>query len=432
MTPWEKQATILTALRDNRRVAVRAGQGVGKSFAAAIVALWFWASFPPAKVAVTAPSYDQLHRVLMPEIRRLHANARMPLGGQMIQTILRAPADDWWLWGFTTNEAERFQGIHGPHVLTIFDEAPGIDRRIWEAAEGGMANEDARFLAIGNPTAPSGPFYDAFAGGVWHGERISCLEHPNVAEGREVIPGSVTRLWVEERRREWGEDSPLYAARVMGEFPENASDSLVPLSWLQYDPETGGDAANAVARGIRALPRILGVDVARYGSDESVVAVRDQERLLEVSGWRNLDTMETAGRVIAMAREWKVEPQGVYVDEIGVGSGVVDRLREQGFYAKGVNFGAGASDKQYANTRAECYWRMREALAPDAKRRLCVPARFAEARSELVSIGYGFTSGGAIKIEEKDAVKKRIGRSPDHADALALTFSGSGHSMWVV
>ena len=324
------------------------------------------------------------------------------------------------------------EGIHAPHLLMIFDEAPGVARDIWEAAEGSLSGEHTRMLAIGNPTEPSGPFFDAFASESWHTIHVSCLEHPNVVKDEQIVAGGVTREWVEDRKRAWGDGSPLYHARVLGEFPQSGDDSLVPLAWLNAAgmgcaPAGGGDGGAVPDKGGDA-PR-LGVDVARYGADETVLVARTGPRVDEIVAMRGADLMQVAGRVQAFAKAKGIDAKNVFVDEIGIGSGVVDRLHEQKFRVTPVNFGAGADDREhYANVRAECYWRLREALEPREGRTepcLALPDAgvWRSVRGQLTAIRYTFTSKGQIKIEEKDAIRKRTGRSPDHADALALTYA---------
>jgi hypothetical protein len=169
--------------------------------------------------------------------------------------------------------------------------------------------------------------------------------------------------------------------------------------------------------------RRVGVDVARSGADATVFLLRDGNKVLHVEEHRQLKVTETVGRLVMFVERHLVPWEQVYVDVIGVGAGVVDYLAEQGRRVVAVNFGSGAKDpKRYANCRAECYWRLREALRPDAEAPLVIPERFGALGAELVSIEWSVTSGGQILVEPKEKIKARIGRSPDHADALALTF----------
>jgi phage terminase large subunit len=415
--PWARQHEIMLSVRDHARTAVPAGFAVGKTWTAARVALWFLFSFPQSLVISTAPTWRQVETVLWAEIRRQHRLSRMPLGGTVLQTQLRL-ADEWFALGLSTDEPARFQGFHSEHLLLVFDEASGISREVWDAAEGQMAGAHARWLAIGNPIAPSGPFYDACRSELWRTLPISCLDTPNVRSGRLVYPKLVTAQWVEERRREWGEGSPLFESRVLGTFPESSEHGLIPLSWVLAAHE------RPASRSAKGKERWVGVDVARSGEDATVFVLREGSSVVEIREHHGLSTMETVGCVVMFVESLQVPWEHVFIDVIGIGAGVVDRLREQGRCARGINFGRRAREaRRYANVRAECYWRVREALQPDGAEPLAIPARFGRLAAELTAIEWTVTSAGKILIEPKDDVRARLGRSPDQADALALTFA---------
>ena len=168
----------------------------------------------------------------------------------------------------------------------------------------------------------------------------------------------------------------------------------------------------------------LGVDVARYGTDETVVVARDQQAVLKVVPRNGLSTMETAGMVQHVAKELGVGPADVFVDDTGVGGGVTDRLRELGMPVTAVLLGGRADDPtRFADKRAECYWRLRESLSPEAEQPLTISGKFDKHLSQLSCHRYTFTSRGQIRIEAKADLRARLGASPDHADALALTFA---------
>ncbi|MFO7325985.1 MAG: hypothetical protein DIU62_009735, partial [Pseudomonadota bacterium] len=234
--PWEKQVEILEAVRDYKRTAVASCHAAGKSWIAARVALWFLYSHPYSIVATTAPSFRQVKRVLWQEIRRAHRRARVPLGGRLLQTELQID-DKWYAFGFSTRDPDRFQGLHEGHVLVIVDEAAGVSPEIWTAIEGVLTGAHTRLLAIGNPTEPSGPFYELFREPGVAKIHISAFDTPNVQAGRILIPGLVDREWVEDKKRRWGESSPMYQSRVLGRFPESGKDTLIPLSWVQAAQE---------------------------------------------------------------------------------------------------------------------------------------------------------------------------------------------------
>ena len=422
--PWARQREIMLSVRDHARTAVPAGFAVGKTWTAARVVLWFLFSFPYSLVITTAPTWRQVETVLWSEIRRQHRLSRMPLGGTVLQTQLRL-ADEWFALGLSTDEPARFQGFHSEHLLLVFDEASGVSREVWDAAEGQMAGAHARWLAIGNPIAPSGPFYDACCSELWRTLPISCLDTPNVSTGRLVYPKLVTAQWVEERRQEWQENSPLFESRVLGRFPASGEHGLIPLSWILAAHE------RRTTTGTEAKLRCVGVDVARSGEDATVLLLRGGSAIIEVEEHRGLSTMETVGRTILFVERHQVPWESVFIDVIGIGAGVVDRLKEQGRYVRGINFGARARDrKRYANLRAECYWRVREALQPDGEGPLVIPSRYGRLAAELTAIEWEVTSAGKILIEPKENVKARLGRSPDQADALALSYAQGARS-WV-
>jgi len=411
--PWSRQAEILHALRDHPRVAVRSGHGVGKSWTAARAAIWFLYTHPHSIVLTTAPTHRQVRSILWAEIRRQVRTARLPLGGRLTETRLVLD-DDWFALGLSTDEPERFQGYHAEHLLLIMDEAPGVPEMIYDAARGLLTSRHARVLLIGNPTTSSGPFYEAFRNPEWRHIRVPCTDCPNVRSGELLYPKLVTRGWVETQRREWGEDSPSFRARVMGEFPAESESRLIPLAWLQAAQERA-ERLPAQTRRLR-----LGVDVARYGTDRTVLLVADDLGVREVREATGLSTMEVAGRVLALARARGIPAERVAVDDTGVGGGVVDRLREQGFAVRAFRGAARAASRHFANLRAEAYWHVRQRLAPDAREPLAIPSRERSLCHELAAIEYGFNSRGQIEIEAKDAIRARLGRSPDAADALAI------------
>jgi hypothetical protein len=218
---------VLNAVRDHRRVAVRACHGVGKTKVAAWVAIWFLYCHRNSKVITTAPTWHQVENLLWREIHAAHATSRIPLGGKVLQTQIEL-GKQWFALGLSTDKPERFQGFHAENILLIVDEASGVDQRIFEAAEGFLTSPGAKLLLIGNPTQLSGEFYNAFRSPLYHKIHISAFDSPNLKAGKIVRPYLVTPEWVEEKRIKWGEDSPMWYSRVLGEFPEQGDDTLDP------------------------------------------------------------------------------------------------------------------------------------------------------------------------------------------------------------
>ena len=423
---WSKQEEVLEALKDHRRVVVKSGNGLGKGFSAAVAILWFLACHDPSVVLSTAPTFRQVRHVLWREVHRRYNQARYSLGGRLLDTRLEMSEGRFAL-GLSADSGDEFQGFHSPNMLIVVDEAEGVSEPIYEAIEALMTSENCRLLMIGNPTTMSGTFRRAFYEDreLYRAVTISALDSPNVTEGKTVIRGLTTKRWVEERRKVWGEENPLYQARVLGEFPDQGEDTLIPLSYIEAAvisvgarSNDGGDPEEHPPDPDVSLdPVVIAVDVARFGSDKSVILRRRGKRVDEVQTYRGMDTMKVSGRVVDAIRAW--EPQEVLVDEVGIGAGVVDRLREQGFRVQGVNVGRPAQDSEhYANLRAEGYWNLRQ-LVLDGQ--LEIPADN-ELVGQLAALKYTFNSLGQLVMESKEDMRRRGVPSPDKADALMMAF----------
>lgn len=427
--PWSKQRQIMESVRDHRRVAVHSCHGVGKTHIAAHVAGWFLDVHPPGEafVLTTAPSAPQVKAILWREINRMHERAglagRTNLTEWYINNKLvafgRKPSD--------YNDSA-FQGIHDRWVLVIMDEACGVPTNLWVAAEAVTTNANGRILAIGNPDSNDGEFAKKCRPDTtWKTIHIGYDSTPNFT-GETVSPGLAEQLisvdWVEDMRQQWGEDSALFQSKVLGQFPTEGSDPYrtVPSGWalacqnLQL-PE--GEPVEA------------GIDVGA-GGDRTVVF----ERRGAVAGrhveFRDADPMASVARIAQTLVEWGV--QRAKIDTIGVGWGLAGRLRELSSRHNptgdtshdceivGVNFAEKSSNpRRFINRRAEVWWNVgREnsrlklwdltSLTDDVIAELSAP------RYQIVD------STGKVKIESKPEVIKRLGRSPDLADAVLLAF----------
>lgn len=456
---WHKQAEVLSALPGNQRVAVKSGNGLGKGFCASVAVLWFLYSHDPAVVLSTAPTFRQVQHVLWRQIRQLHRRAKDTLGGKLIATRWEL-AEDRYAMGLSADTADEFQGFHSPNMLIVVDEAEGVSDEIYEAIEGVMTSAECKLLLIGNPTTVTGVFRRAFheESHLYYNVTISAFDSPNVTAGKVQIPGLTTARWVKERKEIWGEDNPLYRARVLGEFPDLAEDALIRLSEIEAagkrdhpsslvepaadqsksaspDPAATPDDNEELAPSVDAARSgsdrttdantdpangeelVLAVDVARFGSDRSVILRRRGQRVEEIRTFQKLDTMQLTGWVAAAIQEF--QPDRVCIDEIGVGAGVVDRLREQGYQVKGINVARLArQDKLFANLRAEGYWRLRELFATGT---ISIPTD-SRLMGELAALRYSYDSQGRIIMESKEAMRQRGQASPDVADALMLAF----------
>ena len=420
--PWEKQVEILESVRDNPRTCVPSGHGVSKTHTAACATLWFNICYIPSKVITTAPSKRQVEELLWSEIRTLHGNARVKLGGQLDLARWKLD-DDWFSVGITTRPdaisegATRFQGYHSPNLLVIVDEAAGIDPAIHEAIEGLLTSATVRVLEIGNPTGSSGPFVDHIISDRYHTIRIDCEESPNVVAGEVIYPYLVTKDWVDDMAEKWGRDSPVYKSRVRGLVPDQATNALVSMAWV----------SEAFAAGVRAVVpgmRSMGCDVARFGDDSTVIYVVEGSRIIHAEGFVGQDTTKTAGQVAWLAQHFDIPGERIAIDDTGVGGGVTDQLRNNHeLFVDGVNFSATAHDKdEFYNRRAEMWWALRTFLKSEASLADAPDRAKQNLPKELPAPTYD-TSTGRIRLEPKEKIKKRIGRSPDDGDALALALS---------
>ena len=357
---WAQQREIARAVRDHARVAVRSCHAAGKTMVAAVCVCWFLYTRPGAVVLTTAPTFRQVRYVLWRSIQGLVAGARHPLGGSLLDTELRL-GGRWYGLGLSTDNAERFQGFHAPHVLVVVDEPGAVPPDVFAGIEGVLASGRTRLLMIGNPTKPDGPFFDAFhsQAEAYRSFRISAFDTPNFQPGQPPRDYLVSPEWVRQRRALWGEGSNLYRSRVLAEFPRRASDSLFSRSAL--DAAAAADIEPAAAAPASPARAALGVDVARFGDDATAFSWIEDGRLVRQEERRGLSLMETAGRVVEALR---ARPgMAVAVDDTGLGGGVTDRLCEQAIAPLAVNFGATAEDAaHYVNRAAELYSRLAIAI----------------------------------------------------------------------
>ena len=460
---WDGQVRILEAVRDHVRVAVRSCNGSGKSYAAAHIVLWWLMAFTESMVITTAPTERQVREVLWREIRRAYRGNEELIDGKLMRTTLEL-GDKHYAHGISTNEPERFQGFHEGNILFVVDEASGMREDIFEAIEGSMTSAGAHLLLLGNPTALGGTFYEAFhrRRDLWHTIHISAFDTPNVASGEIEIPGLVSPQWVSDAALNWGEGSPMYQVRVLGEFPSDGVDSLIALRLIEAailrEPQDAREPHDArvgpqVAHENSGYPRVLrlskdgfsddaqdggkpveipieiGVDVARFGNDRSVICVRQGERVLSLEVFGRQDTMATVGRVVEAVRRHR--PVAVRVDAIGIGAGVVDRLRELGVAGvAGINVSERARNpEQFLNLRAELFDGLRQRFQEG---RIRIPDD-PDLIAELSALRYSFSSSGQVRLESKDELRARGITSPDRADALMLAFAAArrpGFKAW--
>lgn len=412
---WSKQRAIFESVTEHRRTAVKSCHGAGKSFSAGALAAWWIDTHPPGEAIVvsTAPTYKQVHAVLWEEIRKQHRTGGLAGTvtlddewkiGDILVGMGRKPAD---------HDAHGFQGIHRRYVLVLLDEACGIPAPLWDAVEAITTNDDARILAIGNPDDPNTQFGTVCGpGSGWNVLQISSFDTPNLSGEwvpeymRPLLP---SREWVDDAATRWGVDSPVYQAKVLGEFPDASENTLIRPDWI-------------LAAQQRTLPpigeRTLGVDVARYGTDQTVIIARAGDHARVLNTWQGQATTATTGQVIHAQQTHIAD--AINVDGVGVGGGVVDMLREQGYPVTDMQAGSGARDTgKFANARAEWFWGLRERFEQGD---IDIDPNDDELATQLGQIRFEYTSRGQIKIESKDDMLKRGVTSPDRADALAIAY----------
>lgn len=425
--PTEQQWQASRALVKTRRVTIRSGHGTGKSTFMAWCVLWFLACYFPAKVPATAPTSHQLEDVLWSEIAKWHRvmKGRLPVLGDQFEwsagafRMKSAPNESFSVARTSRPEKpEALQGFHAENILFLIDEASGVADNVFEVAEGALSTDGAFVVMAANPTRQSGYFFDSHhkMRATWAALHWSGVDSPRVS-----------REYIANMKKKYGERSPVYKVRVLGEFV-GAADGVIPLELCEA-------AKVREVSAIGSAKTVWGVDVARFGDDSTALAKRKGNVQLEpVQEWWGKDTMQTAGLI---KKEWDETPDAerpvaINVDVIGIGAGVVDRLKELGLPAVGVNVAEseainsdspkdakGKPVKQFNRLRDQLWWMGREWLeARDCK--LCEDE---ETIAELTTPTYSILSNGLIKVESKDELKKRGVKSPNRADAWLNTFA---------
>lgn len=400
------------------REATSSGHGIGKSAITAWLANWILSTRPHAKGVVTANTSEQLASKTWAEIAKWtkrcitgHWFTVTTGKGAMRMTHNQHP-ESWRLDAQTCREenSESFAGLHSASSTPfyIFDEASAVPDAIWEVAEGGMTDGEPMWFVFGNPTRNTGRFFECF-----NGQRHRWNHRQVDSRKVQITNKNQIQEWVDD----YGEDSDFVRVRVRGVFPRASSLQFIPRNLV--DDAMDRKPAAQTAKGRTA---IVGVDVARFGDDQSVIRTRigRDASMFKPQRFRGLDTMQLASRVVehvGMLRNagYRVV---VFVDGGGVGGGVVDRLNQLAIEVVEVQFGSKADDpRKYANKRAEMWGRMRDWLEIGSLE------KDEELVTDLTGVEYGFTKADQILLESKESMKKRSLASPDDADALALTFA---------
>jgi len=419
---WSKQEEICQSVVDNKITMVKACHGPGKSFIAARIGAW-WLNvhkLGDAFLVSTAPSWPQVQAILWREMRRAHRLGNLPG---------RITLDCHWHMGEGRSEEEligmgrkpadydehAFQGLHARFILIILDEACGIPVPLWNAVKTLATNDNARILGIGNPDDPGSEFaHMCKPGSGANVISISAFDSPNFTGEYvpdEVAENLVTPGWVEDRRKDWGEGSPLYVSKVLAEFPDVTDEYLISPSLIQTGLQLD-------------LPGVekgrYGADIARFGQNKSVVYRNRGGQIRFVDAWALMDTMKTTGRIVdIVSKHHRANPVPVTVDATGVGGGVVDSLKEQEF---NVTPFEGASrawrPDKFINRRSEAWWTFRVMLEAGE---IDLDPTDETLLAQLQSVKWWINSAGKIQVEPKEDMMERGIASPDYADAAVLS-----------
>ena len=396
------------------RLAVASGHGIGKSFLTAMLVIWIMATRPGSKGVVTANTASQLETKTFAEISKW---LKRPIVADMFEirasSIQAKESPESWRVDAQTCREENSESFAGQHAASatsfyIFDEASAVPDIIWEVAEGGLTDGEPMMFVFGNPTRNTGRFKECF------GRRRQYWTTYHV-DSRSVFITNKTQIkqWAEE----YGENSDFFKVRVKGEFPSASTAQFIPS-------ELAEQAAKVEVPHNEATAAIMGVDVARFGDDDTVIYTRIGKGYLPIKRFHGLDTVQVVAKVKQHFSELRrigfpEDRIFIFVDEGGVGGGPKDMLRDDGYPVRGVQFGSGADEPQlYDRKREEMWARMKEWLQdggaiPDDRGLI----------EDLTAPEFDIKLTGQIKLESKKDMKKRGLASPDAADALALTFA---------
>ena len=430
------QRELLAALPIKKRIAIRGPHGLGKTALQSLAVLWFSTTREAAgidwKIPTTASAWRQLSKYLWPEVHKWARRLRWDRLGfepfnprtELLDMSLKLEHGE--AFAVASDTPELVEGAHASSLLYLFDESKTIPDETFDAAEGAFSSGVEAFaLCASTPGEPRGRFYEIH-------RRASGFEDwwpRHVTQAEALAAGRMRADWAEQRKRQWGEQSAVYQNRVLGEFAAADEDGIIPLAWIELANE-------------RWLTRFeanewepftcVGVDVARSGEDRTILALRHGSAIKELRESSKEDTMQTTGRVVGVLR---AHGGRAVVDVEGIGAGVVDRTREQGFPVVAFNAGAGAlqadgrtkptdrsGELEFVNMRAWAWWNLRELLDPANGAAIALPPDDLLTGDLTAPRQLPLRSGGRIQIESKEEIRKRIHRSTDRGDAVVQAF----------
>lgn len=423
---WQKEA--LMDLVQHPKVAVKSGQGVGKTGMEAVALLWFLSCFSYPRVVATAPTKQQLHDVLWSEVAKWQE--RSPLLKAILKwtktyIYMKKHEKRWFATARTATKPENMQGFHEDNMLFIVDEASGVADPIMEAILGTLSGGNNKLLLCGNPTKTSGTFYDAFHDSGWMYKCHTVSSEDSKRTNKDNI---------ESLKRKYGKESNVVRVRVYGEFPLQEDDVFIPYDAIAQSSMT--EFLNTE----KILSLRIGCDVARFGDDKTIIGYKINEKVEFYCKRQGQDTMATADEIITcgeiLIKKHKYEfPITVTIDDGGVGGGVVDRLRQikrnnpsrfAWLEVIPVKFGQRIKHKYYHDTTTYMMAIIKKLLLPydeesgERKAVELILPNDAELTAQLSCRKYQITENSKIKVESKDEMKKRNLPSPDEADCVLL------------
>lgn len=425
--PTSYQQGSWQALVDHGRVAIRGPHGLGKTAGAAILVHWFALTRDQQaidwKIVTTASAWRQLTHYLWPEIHKWakridwDAVGRRPYSAhELLHQNLKLTHGE--AFAAASNDHEKIEGAHADSILYVYDEAKAIPTATFDATEGAFSGAgtdtavEAFALAQSTPGAPAGRFYDI------HSRKAGYEDwHPiHVTRDQVIAEGRMSKEWADQRAAQWGEDSSLYLNRVRGDFAADDADAVIPLPWV----EAANERWHAATR--TGPQTCLGVDVARSGADDTVIAERHGWHIRRLRHYSRQRTTATTKAVIELLA-------GGYaiVDVIGIGAGVVDQLATQGYPVRAFNASARtdmtdeAGELGFVNVRSAAWWNLRLLLDPELGPGVALPPDDL-LTGDLCAPRWTVRAGGKIYVESKEDIRKRIGRSTDDADAVIQAF----------
>ena len=413
-------------VQNGKWTAVEGGTGTSKTFTAACIALWFLRCFKNSVVVTTAPKQQQLELHIWKEISKLKPRINW---GQLgtLKLRMKEDSDEWLMIGFVAGvraseqemSATKAQGFHAEHMLIIFEETPGISQAILNAFMNTSVAPHNVILALGNPDHQLDTLHKFSKLPNVEAIRLSGYDVPNVVIGDpSFIPGGQTREGLQRMESIYhGKDSPLYLSRARGISPEQSTDSLIRLEWIRE--------AQKRERPKDGTPA-LGADVANsLGGDEAAIAFGYGGVLTEMESASCPNANRFGESLWMRMKQNKINPEFVGVDGVGVGAGAVNELKRLGVFVYDIQSGSAAIElmkngvqlsETFNNLRSQMWWQARMDFQ-DERSDLSIMVDDDELVADLISPKYKI-EGGKIKVESKDEIKKRLGRSPNKGDAF--------------